>query len=120
MTIASRHLTTVALAALLAACGSGTGQIAAELTWPQVPPRSAPPTSIDELRFSLRGGEGFLVRTSVPMSEGRWQSGPLQAGRYRLEVVAAAGGIATYRASTEATVDDDALTTVQLALEAVR
>lgn len=84
-------------------------------------PPAIGPSDVDRrIAIFAAGGEGFLVRTSVPMSEGRWQSGPLQAGRYRLEVVAAAGGIATYRASTEATVDDDALTTVQLALEAVR
>lgn len=120
MTVVSRHRTIVALAALLAACGSGSGQLAAELVWPQNPPGAAPPSSVDELRFLLQGGDGFLVRTSVTISEGRWRSGPLNAGRYRLEVVAAASGIAAYRASTEATVDDDAMTIVQLALEAVR
>jgi hypothetical protein len=69
---------------------------------------------MDELRFILRGGDGFAERAAVSASAGAWRSPPLAAGLYRLEALAMADGRALLRAVTDVSVRSDQVSLVEL------
>ncbi len=118
----SRKVATAVCAAAFfcfSACGSPPGALQARLHWPENRLRAAP-SAVDELRFVVRGGEGFERRAAVPAAVGAWQSPPLAAGRYRLEAVALADGQALLRAVTEVSVNSDRISRVDLQMEQLR
>lgn len=108
----------VALSSFVA-CGSPPGELVARLHWPdhELP---AAPSAVDELRFVLRGGDGFEQRAAVSATAGAWRSLPLAAGRYRLEAVAIADERPLLRAVTDVSVSSEQISRVDLQMEPLK